>query len=404
MSDYRIIDAQLPRREWPAFLRRTLAPCLPNALPLYRVCQHDLSVHPGGEVLDDEDKNFRGGLWVGVAAAATTTAAASPSLSQLDASDTNPWMAAYINLQNAGQTQIWVYASWERDGGLESNHTYEIEANNGGVSTATGSSRVQFMETDSDPRRRGLFAALLTHLRTQCIPRLPVDPPAAWTSLVAAGKIISTPYSRSKVLWGSLNERHLVYLQPSHSCSSSNKNNKLQADNSKPAIKSVTRQPSPYNKYIIATTRLQLRARLDALIPPDLRFDTLRPEQLQTTLDRSSIPRTLSTLQQMLNVGIMTDDTKELVSWGFLARDGSLANLYTEEQWRRKGLGAAVAQRLMQLAPMRYPVNEDEAVVYSHADVGVENVGSRKVMEKIGGRMGWRVVWVEVDLGEQLAD
>lgn len=399
MSDYRIIDSKLPRREWPSFLRRTLAPCLPNTLPLYRVCQHDLSVRPAEGVIEDEDDNFRGGLWVGVAATATATA--SQPLSQLDTSGIDPWMAAYINLQNAGQTQIWVYASWERDGGLENNHTYEIEAINGGVSTATGPSRIQSMETDSDPRRRGLFAALLTDLRTQCIPRLPVDPPAAWTSLVAAGKIISTPYARSKVLWGSLNERHLVHLQPSYSSSSgNNNNNKLQADNSKPAIKSITRQPSPYNKYIIVTTRLQLRARLDALIPPDLVFDTLRPEQLQTTLDRSSIPRTLSTLQQMLNVGIMTDDTKELVSWGFLARDGSLANLYTEEQWRRKGLGAAVAQRLMQLAPMRYPVNEDEAVVYSHADVGVENVGSRKVMEKIGGRMGWRVVWVEVDLGE----
>lgn len=415
MSSYTILTSQLPQHEWSKFLHGTLRDCLPGALPVYCVCRSELARSVAGNGHGDG-----GELWVGVSIAAsptstttTSTAVAASesnreefSLDQLDSLGTNPWIAAYIDLRNPGQTQVWLYASWERDSeseqqfDVESQKDYEYDTNNS-ISTSTipppptpPSTSTATATAIADPRRKDLFESLFSHLRTNHVPRLPADPPASWLSLRDSGKIVSTPYSRSKVLFGSVHERHLGYFRPRVSNTNTDSSSSNTSTNT---LKTppTTRPPSLYNKYIIAATPLQLHARLDALIPPDLRLDTLHPIHHPIVLARSPIPRSLATLAQMRNVAVLdADDTP--VSWGFVGRDGSIASLWTEEAWRRRGLAAVVARRLMQVVSKK---DEGNDVVYFHADVGMDNVGSGRVMEAVGGRVWWRVAWVEVELG-----
>ncbi|KAF2835539.1 hypothetical protein M501DRAFT_941887, partial [Patellaria atrata CBS 101060] len=84
------------------------------------------------------------------------------------------------------------------------------------------------------------------------------------------------------------------------------------------------------------------------------------------------------------------------VAWAFLGLDGSLSTLFVEPGFRGRGLGKWVAGRVLG----GLGAFTAEGRRWCHADVLVGNEEGEGVVRALGGREGWVVYWVRVDLGE----
>ena len=217
----------------------------------------------------------------------------------------------------------------------------------------------------------------------------------------------------------------------------------------------------PYQKWFIAPPPSSLPLytpkgkEKSALLPPNYTFSTVHKNELPILIARTSIPRTVATLADLCSVAVRyyannnpaaspsstssspSQKTKpeeegeqqrgQLVAWAFLATDGSLKSLHVEAEHRGQGLAKAVSRRLLAaLAEDSGAVgfrdvvdgggggggdgngngdgeegkgkhNGDEG--WACSDVAVDNVESAGVARGLGGREGWRVRWVSVDLG-----
>lgn len=135
------------------------------------------------------------------------------------------------------------------------------------------------------------------------------------------------------------------------------------------------------------------------------------------------------------------EDGGELIAWAFLAPDGSLASLHVQPAHRGRGIAKAVCRRLgervrdqddekgwgmgfaalpsLAFASAMEGVGGEEQVGekeeewrdwedmravraegWMSGDAAEENEGSRGVMKSVGGKDGWRVRWVGVDMEE----
>lgn len=340
------------------FLDHVLKPHLPHSLPLYRRCEYEITKSTratGSEV-----------WFVAAADRAPSDAHTRGSIQVTDLPLDKPWLAAYISLRNSGQTQVWTFASWEAT-----------------LSRPNVADPIDAMQSSEYcPVYQHLFFTLFRHLRTNHIPKLSHTPPAQWQRIKDEGKIVSLPFKRSKVLFGTLAECHWPFFD----------------EYSSESERAVSRTDKGYLKYILRSTKASLSP-VDP--PPNLHFAPMKDSHLQTILDRSIIPRTIETLREIHVVGLF-DDHATCVAWGMLGKDGSIGSLHTEPEYRRKGLAEAVCRRL--LADQIQFFAEDSApaehTVYSHADVSASNLPSRKTMEKLGCKVMWTVAWIEVDLGE----
>ncbi|BCS26611.1 uncharacterized protein APUU_51322A [Aspergillus puulaauensis] len=93
------------------------------------------------------------------------------------------------------------------------------------------------------------------------------------------------------------------------------------------------------------------------------------------------------------------------IGWAFLGFDGSLCTLHVEPEHRGKGLGGVVGKEVMKRGVDVF----EPSARHNHgglgggqeewffADVAVDNVASRRVMEKMGGEIGWYVAWMVVE-------
>ncbi|ETI20329.1 hypothetical protein G647_08363 [Cladophialophora carrionii CBS 160.54] len=343
-------------------------------------------------------------------------------LLETQSSDDTPWIAAHVDLVNAGQTQVWVFGSWEEQAELSRPPTESHPMHNRRLL------RHQLL----------LLRALFTYISRDLIPLLPTTPPEEWLCLARTGKYLSRPYSRDKVLFGSVSDK-LWHLFPESA---------------------RTRTDAGYWKYLFCRDFTSEAPPL----PPGYRFGGMQDDDLQTVLDRTPIPRTLGTLRQLVSVGVFHEGNTVrvpvpipvpvpvpapgAVGWGFLGKDASLSSLHTEVEHRGRGLAVALGAELLrrhqrqeqqqqqqqQPPPPPPPVvvhsqcgrgdngsqeerrdedeNAREAMTTStststswwgHADVSQHNAASRRVMEKLGGRPAWMVMWTEVDMCVLLA-
>ena len=333
------------------FTSCTLRSKLPYSLPLYRRCQFHTKRQ--AQAPDAE-------VWC-----ARVSRQSHGNTSQL------PWLAAYIDLTKSGQTQIWVYGSWEAD-----------------FSTVPDPYQaVQSSEHFSVYQR--LFDSLFRRLKHHHIPRLANEPPTEWLRLKAEGKIVSEPFSTSKVLFGTIAECHWPFLD----------------HYSLRGLKAATaREDRPYLKYIITSTQQSLEA---LTVPEGLHLVPMPEQHLQTMVDRTRIPRTVETLRQLPSLGLFDQDGRP-VAWGLIGKDASLSSLHTEPEYRGRGFAELVAKGLMAeqqrfFVEMKDDTDAVEDIVYSHADVSDKNIASNRVMQKLAGKVMWRVAWIELDLGTQLA-
>ncbi|TKA68866.1 hypothetical protein B0A49_03750 [Cryomyces minteri] len=173
-------------------------------------------------------------------------------------------------------------------------------------------------------------------------------------------------------------------------------------------------------------------------LPPGLRWASLRDADLALVRQRTKIPRQERTLRSLPSVAIFRDrshltttssspidnrahaaangtglhhggdhddddDATAPIAWAFLGQDGSLTSLHVEPAFRGRGLAKAVTLKLFSDVQRRQGIfaavgSGDEDVGWAHADAAAENRESIGVMESLGGRWGWDVYWVRVDL------
>ncbi|KIW14782.1 hypothetical protein PV08_07567 [Exophiala spinifera] len=316
----------------------------------------------------------------------TTTSAAAPP----------PWLAAHIDLVHYGQTQVWVFASWEHPSQQrQQQHTYTPAPTQAQTDAHTHVERENTTTTtggggEYDPIHEALVTSLFKYIYTSLIPTMPTTPSGEWLTLLRTGKTLTTPYSRTKILFGTVSDKLWRYL-PDH----------VRARMDPGYLKYVFTPDNP-----ITATESAATAATPFRLPQGYTFTTLLPTHLQTVLDRSSIPRTLSTLSQYVNVGVLhMSSGPDPVAWGFLGKDASVSSLHTEPDHRGLGLAACVTRELIRRQHQRQASDlnhEDEEDTtgrrWAHADVSQSNLSSRRVMEKLGAKPMWRVMWTELDL------
>lgn len=90
------------------------------------------------------------------------------------------------------------------------------------------------------------------------------------------------------------------------------------------------------------------------------------------------------------------------IAWAFLGYDGALATLHVEPEHRGKGLAVHVSREVLRRGMREgspfYGGGEDGESEWGHVEVATGNLASRRVMEKIGGRIGWTVTWSVVEI------
>ncbi|KIV97536.1 hypothetical protein PV10_01275 [Exophiala mesophila] len=400
---YAILSAQQVR-----LLRDRLEAELPYSLPLLRRLEFE-DDHPSGK----DAKVF---------AAKAVDQDASPTENEHDNADQDhtktwldawlmshthtethpspPWLAAHIDLANQGQTQVFLYSSGSNPASGEFTSALQKE----GARFLDGSFVFEDSQppspSPSSPLHPHLISTLFNYIHQTLIPLLPSTPSPDWFELKRTGKYLSTPYDRSKVIFGSIHESMWPYFLSYTSA--------------------ITRTDTGYWKYIFEIPIPKPRARSrsqDPTLPTSYHISNLTPTHLQTALDRTPIPRTLETLRQFTSAGIFHLDEPNPVSWGFLSKDQSISSLHTEDEHRGKGLAGYVARELLRKAAAAAAAaaavgkDEDEEgweedererrmndIYYGHADVSESNVGSRSVMEKLGGVPMWKTAWMEVNL------
>lgn len=302
----------------------------------------------------------------------TTPTTLSPPSSQ-------PWIAAHIDLVSYGQTQVWLFASWEhpshsvRLSACHPDHSFDSDSNSAPVTTCVHTS---------------LMTCLFAHISRHLVPEMPTSPPPDWLTLKRTGKYLTTPFSRDKVLFGTVNETLSRWFPD----------------------RARARTAPSHCKYIFSPETL--RGALDVErgptgsaipanpvpLPEGYRFASMREQDLQVVLDRTQVPRTLDTMRPLVSVGLFHSSAAEPIGWGFLNKDGSIASLHTEPAHRGQGLAVALSRELLwQRARQR-----GGEPSWAHADVAHSNRASRRVMEKLGGRVMWTVMWTEVHLERAL--
>lgn len=174
-----------------------------------------------------------------------------------------------------------------------------------------------------------------------------------------------------------------------------------------------------YGKWLIRTTAAAVVPQRVKL-PRGYVFAAIEASDLYVVMARTEIPKTVETLARLRGVGVREvagegggggggdgDGGGEgrLVAWGFVGVDGCLSTLHVEAAERGKGLGKAVAGRLVGMVGESKREGGGEGAGggedgrgWVSGDVAVGNEGSEGVMRGVGGKRGWTVRWVAVDV------
>lgn len=179
----------------------------------------------------------------------------------------------------------------------------------------------------------------------------------------------------------------------------------------------------PWVKYLFSSDHLPLT---QPPLPKDIQISTIFKKHFDVIIASSSIPRTESYLETRIpaSTALYRSNTMngDPIAFCVTAPDRSLSTLWVDPCHRGRGLGKFVArQRLLGPNGMlrqifntrnhrsgveRFPTQPGKAGItslnWSHADIAINNNGSRKICEWLGGIRGWNVVWarVRVTMGE----
>lgn len=354
---------------------QTLVPALerllPSSAPLLRRIQYDIA-HP-------RDTAYY---------LASANLAESPD-------DGGPWMAAYVDLFAARETQVWVYSSLEA----------EVYDSSDGHNSDDKPDISTFSAIDLDRQavaRRQIWY-LLRYINRELMPAF-----SAYYNKTA--KAAATAPSLSKVLPPHKPPAFLLGTLHTGLMQGLSSNDSYSDAEFRPGLKVHRYDVTPYIKYIFEPNVFQTPTGEEHALPQGYRYGEqgLLPQHVELVQSRTHIPREPHTLLSMPSVVVYHDDhdsgeTKEQepspVAWGFLGLDGSLATLHVEPEHRGKGLAVLLSREVMRRGMASGKYGAPGPLAYAHADVALGNKASRRVMEKVGGKeWRWSVTWAVVEV------
>ncbi|KAL6715931.1 hypothetical protein ACLMJK_006892 [Lecanora helva] len=330
-----------------------------------------------------------------------------PSFTTIPPEDS--FSAAYVDRSVAPETECWIFSTYETAGSIRRD------------GMCNGAS-----EEDGEQERYAAKSHLLALL--QAIAHLPptTDPPEP---LMILGAFPET------LLPGLLGGQELQpqnvisrKLDPCRGGSGEERKRGCVLDNIS----------KPYMKWLIYTNisagEETNRGKGEETLPQGYFYSELKRGELKLVISRTDIPKTEEDLARLGHVGvrytpapeggnqnrdIIKRDDAPLIAWSFIKSDGSLSTLHVEPAHRGKGIAKAISSRLFtQLArspremgfrPVGVPSASDKdgavdgqerdpSLGLAHSDVAVDNLESAGVARGLGGREGWGVRWVSVDL------
>ncbi|KAL1963393.1 hypothetical protein VTN77DRAFT_8409 [Rasamsonia byssochlamydoides] len=399
---------------------------LPHSIPLLRRIQHAIA-YPSPT--------------------ASFLATSLPDVSSCSSSS-SPWLAAFVDLYAGSETQVWVYSSLEAEASLPSSGEAEEE---GGYLIANFSG----ISSEKKDRARAQLLVLLSFIKTNLLPgylsfvesnkkedsrAATAGPtPSSHASLAASSTSPSPPKipppPPQAFLLGSLHTGLFTLLTASESYTDAIP---------LPGLRIHRHDVPPYIKYLFHPSTYKSYDNDEHALPPKYRYHDrtgrhgVLPHHLDLVINRTHIPRSRNTLMKMPSVAVYYDrddnDSNSIVqdgttpseempiAWGFISVDGSLATLHVEPEHRGQGLAVTLSKEIMRRAMavdnnqaggggeggiFRFPRevhfssddnNDNDHDAWTHADVATTNVASRRVMEKIGGRIAWTDTWTVVEL------
>ncbi|EMR61475.1 putative gnat family protein [Eutypa lata UCREL1] len=158
---------------------------------------------------------------------------------------------------------------------------------------------------------------------------------------------------------------------------------------------------TPWDKWMFRVDELpdiDVSGVAGGALPPGMRWDAVRREEIPLVLSRSNIERTERTVKLLRTVAIKLEDGTP-IAWAFLGPDSSLSSLHVEPQYRGKGLAKAVAVKILREHLKDYG---DEG--YGWADVAPDNLSSQGVCKSLGGKIAWTINWSKADLDKSFPD
>ncbi|KNG87745.1 hypothetical protein ANOM_004458 [Aspergillus nomiae NRRL 13137] len=371
---------------------------LPYSIPLLRRLQHGLA-YP------------------------SSTAKILTTFSGADA-PTSPWLAAYVDLFAGRETQIVIYSS------LEAQATSPV-------------GECQFVSILRDSSQslelaRAQLLALLSHVKTYLLPEylssiqstrsspipnnLGQDPASKHSGLIPA------PPPQAFLI-GNLHTGLFSLLSASGDYTHSEPVPGLRVHrfDNPPYVKYLFRGQ---NSVIDSSDSFDSPDSAPAPLPDGFRFPDregrigVQPHQYDLIRFRTNVPRSRGTLTKLPGVAIYSDRKTQLqphlsdssdaaesspnraplgempIAWAFLGTDGSLATLHVEPEYRGQGLASHVSKEAMRQGMAEGGIwrNYGEAgEAWVHANVLESNIASRRVMEKLGGDIGWTCTWTVVE-------
>lgn len=339
---------------------------LPQSIPLLRRIQHDQL-------------------------APSATAVVLSTLPDTQAAYQEPWLAAHVDLFCSPETQVFVYSSLEQE---------SIPAPFPLAETLEDFNADLTSSPDKKALLKEQLLELLRYIKTHLLPAyLAVYPQGVPGGSSEEGKVPPPP--PRGFLVGSLHTGLVGALTgPRH-----------HANGTEVKIHRL----SPRNAKYIFTREMILSSayaengnpRNGCQLPENYTFQTI-----QSTFDfdlvrsRTSIFRSDESLSRMDGVALYHcrhDQRQYPIGWAFISIDGSLSTLHIEPEHRGKGLAVQLAKETMRRAmyagkSVFADVVRQEEEGYMHVDVIQGNDASRRVMEKIGGKVLWKNAWVVVEL------
>ncbi|KAL2813300.1 hypothetical protein BJX63DRAFT_230484 [Aspergillus granulosus] len=394
---------------------------LPRSGPLYRRIQYQVS-HPSstGHVLASfPESKPKSGLGPGAGAGDE----------QGEETETEPWLAAYADIHRGPDTQIWLFSSIESssvDSGLVPHSPLGEGATPPASGSSNGNSNPQGIISRPLEITKTQLLSLFTYIQNNLVPpyisSLPTECKLLATAPVTVDEGVPKipAHTPTSYLLGTVHtvlESLIVELRDEGKltihrgagvhyvkyCFSS----EAFADDSLDAVKAHSggqEKESGYRFHDSSGTR------------------GIQGHHIDLVKSRTNIPRSREALLAMGGVALYHDRSSQCgsppppekeggempIAWAFLGFDGSLCSLHVESEHRGQGLAGVVGKEVMKrgvevFEPANGPARSSDTQEKSEwyfADVAVENTASRRVMEKMGGVVGWRVVWMVVEVAK----
>lgn len=334
-----------------------------------------------------------------------------------DSTPEGPWLAARVDLFLGRQTQIVLYSSLESRTSIAP--IVPVTQSDGSAPETTVST-LAADPADLDKARDQLLA-LMRYIKAHLLPEYLSSLPAESNQGAAEiptnnGVPLIPPPSPKAFLFGSLHTGLFVLLMRGGVFADRG----ADAD-PLPGLRIHRFDNPPYYKYFFP--RGVFGTAGDAALPSGYRYHDrlgrtgVLPGHLDLVQSRTNIPRPREQLLKIPGVALYHDgngsgegEDEMPIAWGFLGVDGAVATLHVEPEHRGKGLALGLSTQVMrrgmasdgtfgaERSGIRDEVDRAKVGDWVHTEVAQYNQASRRVMEKIGGKVLTTVMWTVIEL------